>query len=111
MNPTTTAVKIDGFRKRVRIVQGGSSAGKTYAILSLLYSFAADEKQGPYEISVVAESIPHLRRGALKDFLEMLRFTGLYQEDLYNRSLLRYEFPHGSYIEFFSADQSEKLNI
>ena len=109
MKPTTTAVKIDGFRKRVRIVQGGSSAGKTYAILSLLYSFAADEKQGPYEISVVAESIPHLRCGALKDFLKMLRFTGLYQEDLYNRTLLRYEFPHGSYIEFFSADQSDKM--
>jgi len=107
--PTTTAVKIKGLRKRVRIVQGGSSAGKTFAILSLLYSFAADEKQGPYEISVVSESIPHLRRGALKDFLKMLRSTGLYQEELYNRTLLRYELPHGSYIEFFSADQSDKM--
>jgi len=57
----------------------------------------------------VSESIPHLRRGALKDFLKMLRSTGLYQEELYNRTLLRYEFPHGSYIEFFSADQSDKM--
>ena len=39
----------------------------------------------------------------------MLRSTGLYQEELYNRTLLRYEFPHGSYIEFFSADQSDKM--
>ena len=109
MTPTTTAIKIDGFRKRVRIVQGGSSAGKTFAILSLLYSYAANPECGPLEISVVSESIPHLRRGALKDFLKMLNMTGLYQEELYNRTLLRYDFPHGSYIEFFSADQSDKM--
>ncbi len=109
MTPTTTAIKIDAFRKRVRIVQGGSSAGKTFAILSLLYSYAANPECGPLEISVVSESIPHLRRGALKDFLKMLNMTGLYQEELYNRTLLRYDFPHGSYIEFFSADQSDKM--
>jgi phage terminase large subunit len=109
LTPTTTAIKIDGFRKRVRIVQGGSSAGKTFAILSLLYSYAANPECGPLEISVVSESIPHLRRGALKDFLKMLNMTGLYQEELYNRTLLRYDFPHGSYIEFFSADQSDKM--
>lgn len=109
MTPTTTAIKIDGFRKRIRIVQGGSSAGKTFAILSLLYSYAANPECGPLEISVVSESIPHLRRGALKDFLKMLNMTGLYQEELYNRTLLRYDFPHGSYIEFFSADQSDKM--
>ena len=109
MTPTTTAIKIDGFRKRVRIVQGGSSAGKTFAILSLLYSYAANPECGPLEISIVSESIPHLRRGALKDFLKMLNMTGLYQEELYNRTLLRYDFPHGSYIEFFSADQSDKM--
>jgi phage terminase large subunit len=109
LTPTTTAIKIDGFRKRIRIVQGGSSAGKTFAILSLLYSYAANPECGPLEISVVSESIPHLRRGALKDFLKMLNMTGLYQEELYNRTLLRYDFPHGSYIEFFSADQSDKM--
>ena len=109
MTPTTTAIKIDGFRKRIRIVQGGSSAGKTFAILSLLYSYASNPECGPLEISVVSESIPHLRRGALKDFLKMLNMTGLYQEELYNRTLLRYDFPHGSYIEFFSADQSDKM--
>jgi phage terminase large subunit len=75
----------------------------------LLYSYAANPECGPLEISVVSESIPHLRRGALKDFLKMLNMTGLYQEELYNRTLLRYDFPHGSYIEFFSADQSDKM--
>jgi phage terminase large subunit len=75
----------------------------------LLYSYAANIECGPLEISVVSESIPHLRRGALKDFLKMLNMTGLYQEELYNRTLLRYDFPHGSYIEFFSADQSDKM--
>ena len=106
---TTATNRIANLHKRVRVVQGGSSAGKTYAILTILYSLAADATNPPYEISVVAESIPHLRRGALKDFLRMLKGIGLYEDAWFNKSLLRYDFPHGSYIEFFSADQSDKM--
>jgi len=61
------------------------------------------------EISVVAESIPHLRRGALKDFLKIMKETGRYFDERFNKSLLRYEFANGSVIEFFSADDSSKL--
>jgi phage terminase large subunit len=61
------------------------------------------------EISVVAETIPHLRRGALKDFLKIMKWTGRFFEDRFNKSLLRYEFANGSVIEFFSADDSSKL--
>ena len=61
------------------------------------------------EISVVAESIPHLRRGALKDFLSMMKSGFRYVDKRFNKSLLRYDFDNGSYIEFFSADDSSKL--
>jgi phage terminase large subunit len=61
------------------------------------------------EISIVAESIPHLRRGALKDFLNIMKWTNRFFDDRFNKSLLRYEFANGSYIEFFSADDSSKL--
>jgi phage terminase large subunit len=61
------------------------------------------------EISVVAETIPHLRRGALRDFLKIMDMVGMYKEDQYNRSSLIYTFKNGSYIEFFSADNSSKL--
>jgi phage terminase large subunit len=61
------------------------------------------------EISVVSESIPHLRRGAIKDFLKILDWTKRYREDYWNKTLLTYTFENGSYIEFFSADQESKL--
>jgi phage terminase large subunit len=61
------------------------------------------------EVSVVSESIPHLRRGALKDFLKIMKWTNRYIDGQFNKSLLRYEFRNGSVMEFFSADDASKL--
>ena len=104
---TTAIRKIEALKKRIKIIQGGTSAGKTYGILPILITKAATYSR--LEISVVAESIPHLRRGALKDFLKIMKETGRYFEEHFNRTLLRYEFGNGSVIEFFSADDSSKL--
>ncbi len=92
---------------RKRVVQGGTSAGKTFGVLPILIDKAL--KYPGLEISVVSESIPHLRRGALKDFLKIMVWTGRMEEKKFNRSLLTYRFDNGSYIEFFSADQPDKL--
>ena len=104
---TTAIRKIESLKKRIKIIQGGTSAGKTYGILPILITKAATYPKT--EISVVAETIPHLRRGALKDFLRIMKDTGRYFDERFNKSLLRYEFANGSYIEFFSADDSSKL--
>lgn len=104
---TTAIRKINALKKRIKIIQGGTSAGKTYGILPVLITKAATYSR--MEISVVAESIPHLRRGALKDFLKIMKETGRYFDERFNKSLLRYEFANGSFIEFFSADDSSKL--
>jgi phage terminase large subunit len=104
---TTAINKILALKKRIKIVQGGTSAGKTYGILPILIDRAA--KTPNTEISVVSESIPHLRRGALRDFLKIMKSTQRYVDERYNKSLLKYEFANGSFIEFFSADDSSKL--
>jgi phage terminase large subunit len=104
---TTAIKKINALKRRIKIIQGGTSAGKTYGILPILITKAATYPR--MEISVVAESIPHLRRGALKDFLKIMKETGRYFDERFNKSLLRYEFSNGSVIEFFSADDSSKL--
>jgi phage terminase large subunit len=104
---TTAIRKINNLKRRIKIIQGGTSAGKTYGILPILITKAATYPRT--EISVVAESIPHLRRGALKDFLKIMKETGRYFDERFNKSLLRYEFGNGSVIEFFSADDSSKL--
>lgn len=99
--------KLRGLDKRLRVIRGGSSAGKTIAILMILIDYAC--RNDYREISVVAESVPHLRRGALKDFLNILKALNRYDERKFNRSILKYEFSTGSYIEFFSTDQPDKL--
>jgi len=104
---TIALTKLRILENRIRIVRGGTSAGKTICILLILIDYAI--RNPNKEISVVSESIPHLRRGALKDFLSLLKSLNRYKESKYNRSTLKYEFTNGSYIEFFSTDQPDKL--
>ena len=104
---TTAVRKLRKLKKRIKKVPGGTSAGKTFGILPILIDRAT--KTPLLEISVVSESIPHLRKGALKDFLKIMKSTGRYIDAHYNRTLLTYTFSNGSYIEFFSADQEDKV--
>lgn len=95
------------MKSRIKVIQGGTSASKTFSILAILIDKAI--KQPNLEISIVSESIPHLRRGANKDFLKIMKDTGRYIPNHYNKTLLRYEFSNGSYIEFFSVDDEARL--
>lgn len=104
---TTATNKVLALKRRIRIVQGGTSASKTYSILAVLINKAINIPN--LEISIVAESIPHLRRGALKDFIKILKWTNRYHDSEFNKSLLTYQLKNGSTFEFFSADDSSKL--
>jgi len=104
---TTAINKILKLKKFCRAVQGGSSAGKTFAIIPILIDIAT--KTPLSEISVVAESIPHLKRGAMKDFKKIMVETGRFFDDRWNATDFKYTFANGSQIEFFSADNDAKL--
>jgi phage terminase large subunit len=104
---TTAINKILKLKKRKKVIQGGTSAGKTFGILPILINKAA--AISGLEISVVSESIPHLRRGAMKDFLKIMKMTGRYVDSHWNRTLLTYTFANGSYVEFFSVDDESKV--
>jgi len=104
---TTATNKVLALKNCIKIVQGGTSASKTYSILAVLIDKAL-RKDG-LEISIVAESIPHLRRGALKDFIKILKWTNRFNDQQLNKSLLTYQFKNGSVVEFFSADDASKL--
>lgn len=104
---TTALKKLLRLKKRIKVVRGGTSASKTFSILPILIDRAI--KTPNLEISVVSESIPHLRRGALKDFLKIMMALGRYNDNQFNKSTLKYTFGNGSYIEFFSVDQPDKL--
>jgi len=104
---TTVIKKIRKLDKFVKGIQGGTSAGKTFGILPILIHIAA--KYSNTEISIVAESIPHLKRGAMKDFKKIMIATNRYLDMRWNASDFKYTFANGSVIEFFSADNDAKL--
>lgn len=104
---TTALDKIHAMKKRVRVIQGGSSAGKTIAIL-LLFIDKAQTVKGNLA-SVVSESMPHLKRGAVRDFINIMEGHKYFKEKNWNKTDLIYTFETGSRIEFFSADQPGKV--
>lgn len=105
---TTATNKLLKLRKRIRGVAGGTSAGKTISILQLLIDDAQTDKS-PTLTSVVSESFPHLKRGAIRDFLNIMQEHGYFDDSLWNKTDYTYTFETGSKIEFFSADQPSKV--
>lgn len=105
---TTALRKIQKLRKRIRVVQGGTSASKTISILLFLIDLAQRDTIAT-TTSIVSESFPHLKRGAIKDFLDILSTHGYFQDDRWNKTDATYTFETGSKIEFFSADQPGKV--
>jgi phage terminase large subunit len=105
---TTATKKIMALNKRIRIVQGGSSASKTVSILLYLIHMAQSDKQ-PTLTSVVSESFPHLRRGAMLDFLNILEAHDYFDPKRWDKTNSVYTFETKSKIEFFSIDQPRKV--
>ena len=92
--------------KRRALNEGGTASSKTWSILQLL-SIIAECAKSSLLISVVSESLPHLKRGAIRDFFRIL---GESQEDnpRYNKTEHTYTFGKGI-IEFFGADEADKV--
>lgn len=105
---TGAVVKLSKLKKRIRAVPGGTSAGKTIGILEVLIDLSQSDKK-PTLTSIVSESFPHLRRGAMRDFLNIMEESKYYKDALWNKSESIYTFETGSQIEFFSVDQADKV--
>ncbi len=104
---TTALKKILKLDKRIRFVNGGTSSSKTISILMWLIDYAQSTKGDI--ISVVGESVPFLKRGAIRDFKNIMEQRGYFKEGRWNRTDFIYTFETGSIIEFFSADNSDKV--
>ena len=91
--------------KRRALNEGGTSSSKTYSILQLLILIAQNAK-APFLISVVSESLPHLKRGCIRDFMAIMGDE--FDDNRYNKSEHIYSFGNGI-IEFFPADEPSKM--
>lgn len=92
--------------KRRALNEGGTYSSKTWSILQLLILIAR-HANNPILISVVSESLPHLKRGAIRDFFRILGESPDNNSN-YNKSDHVYTFGSGV-IEFFGADESAKV--
>jgi phage terminase large subunit len=88
--------------------QGGTSSSKTWSTLQLLFHIAVKKSKEPFLISVVSESLPHLKRGCLRDFKLILEGVGINVDEILNKTDNVFTFGKCQ-IEFFGADDSKKL--
>jgi len=95
-------------RKKYIIHQGGTSSGKTYAILQVLFTNAV-ETPG-LVITVVGQDIPNLKLGAMRmaqqiyaESKELKQFT----RGDFNLSDRKYTFKNGSILEFTAFDDEQ----
>lgn len=105
---TTATKKLLKLKKRIRAVAGGTSGGKTISILQILIDDAQSDKT-PTLTSIVSESFPHLRKGAMRDFQNIMQQHGYWKDYRWSKTESTYTFESGSKIEFFSSDQPGKV--
>lgn len=103
---TTAINKLLAMTKRKKVVQGSTSAGKTYGIIPILINTAASHND--WIITVVAETLPAVKAGAMRIFFSVMKDTGRWVEHRWNASSLTYTFANGTIIEFKSFDTEGK---
>ena len=91
---------------RIFVNQGGTSSGKTYCIMQVLFDLACSEAN--QIITVVGQDLPNLKAGALRD-AKMIRAgeSGLMQFFKINESSSQLIGLNGSIIEFKSYQNEQ----
>ena len=94
--------------------RGGTRSTKTYSALQFLV-FLSVALMAKKVISVVSETLPHLKKGAIRDFEEILQREGiisgsLKDDERWNATDRIFTFASGTIIEFFSADSPGKVH-
>lgn len=85
-----------------KVIQGGASAGKTFAIITLLVSYCQSYPDSL--VTVVGLSYPHLEAGTIRDFVRIMKEVERWEDEMWNKSAKIYTFANGSILEFRSID-------
>lgn len=102
---TTTGLrKISALRKRIKGIQGGQGASKTFSILILLCNHASSNPNK--EIFIASEELSKMRITVIKDFKNIMKAFGLFRQASFPDETL-YRFPNGSFIRFIGLDKED----
>lgn len=99
----------DAVKRGCRTIsaQGSSRSSKTYNIVLFLCLHLLEHPNT--RLSVVRKTLPAIRGSVLYDFKDILVRLGIWADANFNKSEMIYTFPSGSFVEFFSTDQEQKL--
>lgn len=100
----------DAAKRRPRYIsnRGGTRSGKTYSTLQFLHILIPKADKAGDITSVVSETLPHLKRGAIRDFESILEHP-LKDDPHWNATECVYTYDNGAKLEFFSAESSDKV--
>ncbi len=94
-------------KARIKVHQGGTRSGKTYAICQfLIYKLTTTKK--PITISIVRKTLPALKRSVLRDFIGIATKLGVYYKGEHNKAENTFKF-NGSIVQFLSTDDPQKI--
>lgn len=65
--------------------------------------------QEPLKVSIVRESLPVIKRSVYEDFRTIMMNLGIWNDRNMNKTEYRYTFDNGAVVEFFSAEDEQKL--
>lgn len=103
---TTAINKILRMTGRKKVIQGGTSSGKTHGVIPILIDRCA--KSPRLKCTVVAETLPAVKEGALDIFMIVMQETGRWSDAGWNASSLTYTFNNKARIQFKSFDTEGK---
>ena len=86
--------------------KGGTRSTKTYSTLQFLYMLISKKDKAGDITSVVSETLPHLKLGAIRDFENIVGGT-LLGNPHWNETSHTWTFDNGAKLEFFSADSDK----
>lgn len=88
-------------------LQGSSRSAKTYSVVQFLCMFCFN--YAGTTVSIIRAGMPSIKRTVYRDFKDIMLNFGWWDDKCMNKSEFVYTFPNGSWIEFFSTDNEQKV--
>lgn len=87
--------------------QGSSRSSKTYNILIWLIKYCLDHPLT--RLSICRKTLPAIKGSVFIDFKQILIDMNIYDDKCLNKTEMIYTLPCGSWVEFFSTDDEQKI--
>lgn len=93
-------------KSRIVMLEGGSRSSKTWSLCQHVFIKCLEERGKVW--TVMRKTFPSLKATAMKDFFEVIKFYGYYNEEYHNKTDNIY-YLNGNEIAFISMDQPQKI--